>query len=50
MLYLKSKKGNLHVILVTLNSFFTTPALRKLPVSYKNFTPVYRLAMDTFLL
>lgn len=50
MLYLKSKKGNPHVILVTLNSFFTTPALRKLPVSYKDFTPVHRLAMDTFLL
>ncbi len=50
MLYLKSKQGNPHVILVTLNSFFTTPALQKLPVSYKNFTPVYRLAMDTFIL
>mgnify|MGYP002034723962 FL=1 len=50
MLYMKSKQGNPHVILVTLNSFFTTPALRKLPVSYKNFTPIYRLAMDTFLL
>lgn len=50
MLYLKQKEGNPHVILVTLNSFFTTPALRKLPVSYKDLTPVYRLAMDTFLL
>ncbi|HBK81917.1 MAG TPA: hypothetical protein DDZ83_19980 [Nitrospinae bacterium] len=50
MLYLNSKKGNPHVILVTLNSFFTTPALQKLPVSYKSFTPIYRLAMDTFLL
>ena len=29
MLYLLSKKGNPHVILVTLNSFFTTPALRE---------------------
>ncbi len=50
MLYLKSKQGNPHVILVTLNSFFTTPALQKLPVNYKDFTHVYRLAMDTFLL
>lgn len=50
MLYLASKKGNPHVILVTLNSFFTTPALRKLPVDYTKLTPVYRLAMDTFLL
>ena len=50
MLYLLSKKGNPHVILVTLNSFFTTPALRKLPVNYTKLTPVYRLAMDTFLL
>ncbi len=50
MLYLKQKKGNPHVILVTLNSFFTTPRLRKLPVSYKDLTPVYRLAMDTFVL
>ncbi len=50
MLYLLSKKGNPHVILVTLNSFFTTPTLRKLPVNYTNLTPIYRLAMDTFLL
>ncbi len=50
MLYLYSKRGNPHVILVTLNSFFTTPALRKLPVNYTKLTPVYRLAMDTFLL
>lgn len=50
MLYLRQKKGNPHVILVTLNSFFTTPRLRKLPVSYKDLTPVYRLAMDTFIL
>ena len=50
MLYLKQKQGNPHVILVTLNSFFTTPALRKLPVTYKDLTPVYRLAMDTFVL
>ena len=50
MLYLKSKKGNPHVILVTLNSFFTTPALQKLPVTYRDLTPIYRLAMDTFIL
>jgi tripartite-type tricarboxylate transporter receptor subunit TctC len=50
MLYLMQKKGNPHVILVTLNSFFTTPALQKLPVNYKMLTPVYRLAMDTFVL
>lgn len=50
MLYLYAKRGNPHVILVTLNSFFTTPVLRNLPVNYKKLTPVYRLAMDTFLL
>lgn len=50
MLYLMQKKGNPHVILVTLNSFFTTPALQKLPVNYAMLTPIYRLAMDTFLL
>ncbi|MFQ5915291.1 MAG: Bug family tripartite tricarboxylate transporter substrate binding protein [Nitrospinota bacterium] len=50
MMYLHSKRGNPHVIMVTLNSFFTTPMLNKLPVSYKNLTPIYRLAMDTFVL
>lgn len=50
MLYLYAKRGNPHVILVTLNSFFTTPVLRNLPVNYNKLTPVYRLALDTFLL
>ncbi len=50
MMYLHSKRGDPHVIMVTLNSFFTTPVLRKLPVNYRNLTSIYRLAMDTFVL
>jgi tripartite-type tricarboxylate transporter receptor subunit TctC len=48
--YLRSKQGDPHVILITLNSFFTTPLRTKLPVSWKDLTPISRLAMDTFVL
>ncbi|MDJ0719494.1 MAG: tripartite tricarboxylate transporter substrate binding protein [Prochloraceae cyanobacterium] len=49
--YLKSKQGDDHTILVTLNSFYTTP-LRKpnLKVDTTKFTPIARMAEDTFVL
>ncbi len=51
LLYLKSKTGDDHTILVTLNSFYTTPIIQKdLGVDISTFTPVGRMALDTFLL
>lgn len=49
--YLKSKEGDDHTILVTLNSFYTTPLKQpNLNIDTTNFTPIARMAEDTFLL
>jgi tripartite-type tricarboxylate transporter receptor subunit TctC len=49
--YLKDKAGDDHVVLVTLNSFYTTPIIQKdLGVDISTFTPIGRMALDTFLL
>jgi tripartite-type tricarboxylate transporter receptor subunit TctC len=49
--YMKSKAGDDHVVLVTLNSFYTTPIIQKdLGVDISTFTPIGRMALDTFLL
>lgn len=49
--YLQSKAGNDHIVMITLNSFFTTPQLNPgLGVDITTFTPIGRLAIDTFLL
>ncbi len=49
--YLKEKAGDDHVLLVTLNSFYTTPIIQTgLNVDPLTFTPVGRMALDTFLL
>jgi tripartite-type tricarboxylate transporter receptor subunit TctC len=49
--YLKDKQGDPHVIMATLNSYYTTPLRNPgIGVDIKNFTPVARLAEDTFLL
>jgi len=49
--YLKDKSGDDHVVLVTLNSFYTTPIIQKdLGVDISEFTPIGRMALDTFLL
>ncbi len=52
LVYLKQKKGDNHVIMVTLNSFYTTPLRQpKLGVDPTGtFTPIARMAEDTFLL
>jgi putative tricarboxylic transport membrane protein len=48
---LKDSKGNPHMILATLNSYYTTPLRNpSLGVDIKNFTPIVRLAEDTFQL
>ena len=49
--YLRDKSGDRHVIMATLNSYYTTP-LRDpgLGVDISKFTPIARLAQDTFQL
>jgi putative tricarboxylic transport membrane protein len=49
--YLQSKAGDDHVLLVTLNSFYTTPIIQEdLGVDITQFTPIARMALDTFVL
>ena len=49
--YLKDNKGNPHVIMATLNSYYTTPLRQPdLGVDIAKLTPIARLAEDTFQL
>ncbi len=49
--YLKDKAGDNHIIMATLNSYYTTPLRNpKLGVDISTFTPIARLAEDTFQL
>ncbi len=49
--YLQDKAGDDHTLLVTLNSFYTTPIIQPdLGVDPAAFTPIGRMALDTFLL
>jgi tripartite-type tricarboxylate transporter receptor subunit TctC len=51
LVYLKDHTGDDHVIMVTLNSFYTTPLRNPgLGVDITTFTPIARMAEDTFLL
>jgi putative tricarboxylic transport membrane protein len=51
LVYLKSKQGDNHTIMFTLNSFYTTPLRQPaLNVDITEFTPIARMAEDTFLL
>ncbi|MBI4278700.1 MAG: tripartite tricarboxylate transporter substrate binding protein [Armatimonadetes bacterium] len=48
--YLASKRGDPHHIATVSSSFWTTPLVGQSPVSYRDFTALYGLAFDTFLL
>lgn len=49
--YIQDKAGDDHTVLVTLNSFYTTPVIQKeLGVDVSKFTPIGRMAIDNFLL
>lgn len=48
MQHLLSQKGNGHMMMITLNSFLTTPLFQNLPFSYRDYTPIYLLALDNF--
>lgn len=51
LVYLKGKSGDDHTIMVTLNSFYTTPLRQaNLKIDPLEFTPIARMAEDTFLL
>ncbi|MEM1362835.1 MAG: tripartite tricarboxylate transporter substrate binding protein [Pseudomonadota bacterium] len=49
--YLQDKEGDNHTVMMTLNSFYTTPIIQEdLGVDITQFTPIGLMAMDTFLL
>lgn len=48
--YLKDKEGDNHVIMATLNSYYTTPLRTDIGVDIEEFTPLARMALDTFVL
>lgn len=50
--YVFEKRGDMHFIMITLNSFFTTLIVQKdsLPYKYDDFTPIANLALDPFFL
>lgn len=49
--YMQDKAGDDHTVMITLNSFYTTPIIQpNLGVDITKFTPIGRMALDTFLL
>jgi len=48
--YVYDHKGDMHYIMITLNSFFTTLIVQKLPYKATDFTPIANLALDPFYL
>ena len=51
LIHMKQKQGDDHTIMVTLNSFYTTPLRQPgLDVDISTFTPIGRMAEDSFLL
>lgn len=48
--YLKDKEGDDYTIMATLNSYYTTPLRTDIGVNIEEFTPLARMALDTFVL
>jgi putative tricarboxylic transport membrane protein len=46
----KAKKRDAHVIVITLSNLFTTPLHTGIPFSWRDLTPVARMALDQFIL
>ncbi len=46
----KNKKGDAHTIIITLSNLFTTPMHTGIPFSWRDLTPIARLALDEFIL
>lgn len=49
-LHVKGKRGDQHVVIITLDNLFTTPLATGVPFSWKDLTPIARLALDYFVL
>jgi putative tricarboxylic transport membrane protein len=49
-LHVKAKKGDAHTIIITLSNLFTTPLHTGVPFSWKDLTPIARMALDEFVL
>jgi putative tricarboxylic transport membrane protein len=49
-LHVKEKKGDTHTIIITLSNLFTTPLATGTPFSWRDFTPLARMALDRFIL
>jgi len=49
-LYIKEKKADPHVIIITLSNLFTTPLHTGVPFNWKDLTPLARMALDQFIL
>lgn len=49
-IYVKGKKGDTHVIIITLSNLFTTPLATGVPFNWRDLTPIARLALDEFVL
>jgi putative tricarboxylic transport membrane protein len=49
-LHVKEKKGDAHTIIITLSNLFTTPLATGTPFSWRDYTPVARMALDRFIL
>jgi tripartite-type tricarboxylate transporter receptor subunit TctC len=48
--YMLDKSGDPYVIMATLNSYYTTPLRTDIGVDIEQFTPLARMALDTFVL
>jgi tripartite-type tricarboxylate transporter receptor subunit TctC len=48
--YVFEKKADMHYVMITLNSFFTTIITQNLPYKSTDFTPIANLALDPFFL
>jgi tripartite-type tricarboxylate transporter receptor subunit TctC len=49
-LHVKGKKGDAHTLVITLSNIFTTPLHTGIPFSWKEMTPIARMALDEFIL
>ena len=48
--YVKGKKGDANVVIITLSNLFTTPLATGVPFNWRDLTPIARLALDEFVL
>ena len=49
-MYVKGKKGDPNVVIITLSNLFTTPLATGVPFNWKDLPPLSRLALDYFIL